>query len=59
MATPLDNQMPTNDVDFFLMGQMEQRKVFRNYITSGGGIQGPYGHILGQGQGPAVLSTKN
>ena len=59
MASPLDKNIPTNDVDFFLMGQMEQRKVFRNYITSGGGIQGPYGHILGQGQGPAVLSTKN
>ena len=57
LATPLDNHIPTNDVDFFLMGQMEQRKTFRNYITSGGDIQGPYGHILGQG--PAVLSTKN
>jgi len=39
------------------MGNMEQRKTFRNYITSGGDIQGPYGHILGQR--PAVLSTKN
>jgi pilus assembly protein CpaC len=57
LASPLDNHLPTNDVDFFLMGQMEQRKTFRNYITSGGDIQGPYGHILGQG--PAVLSTKN
>ena len=28
LATPLDNPIPTNDVDFFLMGQMEQRKVF-------------------------------
>src|SRR2546430_4697857 len=57
LATPDDNHVPSNDVDFFLMGNMEQRKTFRNYITSGGGIQGPYGHILGQG--PAVLSTKN
>src|SRR5439155_11910423 len=57
LATPDDNHIPSNDVDFFLMGQMEQRKTFRNYITSGGDIQGPYGHILGQG--PAVLSTKN
>jgi pilus assembly protein CpaC len=58
LASPLDNHIPTNDVDFFLMGQMEQRKTFRDYITSGGNIQGPYGHIIGQ-QSSAVLSTKN
>jgi pilus assembly protein CpaC len=57
LASPLDNHLPTNDVDFFLMGQMEQRKTFRDYITSGGNIQGPYGHIIGQ-QDTAVLSTK-
>src|SRR5204863_9738278 len=57
LATPDDNHVPSNDIDFFLMGNMEQRKTFRNYITSGGDIQGPYGHILGQG--PAVLTTKN
>jgi pilus assembly protein CpaC len=63
LASPLDSHIPSNDVDFFLMGQMEQRKVYRDYITSGGNIQGPYGHIIGQqviGQpGTAVLSTKN
>jgi pilus assembly protein CpaC len=58
LASPLDNHTPTNDVDFFLMGQMEQRKIFRDYITSGGGLQGPYGHMLGSQPG-AVLSTKN
>ena len=58
LASPLDNHIPTNDIDFFLMGQMEQRKAFRSYITSGGNIQGPYGHIIGQ-QSSAVLSTKN
>ncbi len=57
LASPLDNHIPTNDVDFFLMGQMEQRKVFRDYITSGGNIQGPYGHIIHSELGP--LSTKN
>ena len=63
LASPLDNHLPSNDVDFFLMGEMEQRKVFRDYITSGGNIQGPYGHIIGQQvlgqQGSVVLSTKN
>ena len=64
LASPLDNYMPTNDVDFFLMGEMEQKKKFRDYITSGGDIQGPYGHIIRSE--PAlrtisapVISTKN
>lgn len=63
LATPLDNAMPSNDVDFFLMGQMEQRKAFRDYLTSGGNIQGPYGHIIGQPvvgpPGSGVVSVKN
>jgi pilus assembly protein CpaC len=63
LASPLDNAVPSNDVDFFLMGQMEQRKAFRNYLTSGGNIQGPYGHIIGQQvvapPGSAVVSVKN
>jgi pilus assembly protein CpaC len=46
LASPLDDYLPTNDVDFFLMGQMEQKKKFRDYITSGGDIQGPYGHMI-------------
>jgi len=63
LATPLDNAVPSNDVDFFLMGEMEQRKAFRDYLTSGGNIQGPYGHIIGQQvvgpPGSAVVSVKN
>jgi pilus assembly protein CpaC len=67
LATPDDNHIPSNDVDFFLMGQMEQRKKYREYITSGDGIQGPYGHILGLAPAAApalapaepVVRTKN
>src|SRR5205807_3216323 len=63
LATPDDNHIPSNDVDFFLMGQMEQRKKYREYLTSGGNIQGPYGHIIGQQvvapPGSAVVSVKN
>jgi len=59
LASPLDNHIPANDADFFLMGQMEQRKVFQDYVTSGGGIQGPYGHIISSEPGSPVLSTKN
>ena len=59
LATPFDNHMPTNDVDFFLMGEMEQRKEeIREYVTSGGGIQGPYGHIIATAPpGPTVLAA--
>jgi hypothetical protein len=53
----LDRHVPTNDVDFFLMGHMEERKVYRDYVTSGGGIQGPYGHMLSAQQGPVVLEA--
>ena len=64
LASPLDNYIPTNDVDFFLMGEMEQRKEFRDYITSGGDIQGPYGHMIRSGPAlPAIsappISAKN
>jgi pilus assembly protein CpaC len=63
LASPLDRHVPSNDVDFFLMGHMEERKVFRDYVTSGDGIQGPYGHMLSAQPGPVVLEaplpTKN
>jgi pilus assembly protein CpaC len=64
LASPLDNYLPTNDVDFFLMGDMEQKKKFRDYITSGGDIQGPYGHMIRSSTAlPAIaappISAKN
>lgn len=46
LATPLDKQLPSNDVDFFLMGRPDVRKQFTDYVTSGGELQGPYGHIM-------------
>jgi pilus assembly protein CpaC len=52
LATPFDNTVPSNDVDLFLMGQMEQRKKYTEWVTSGGDIQGPYGYMLGVMQGP-------
>ena len=57
LASPLDNYIPTNDVDFFLMGEMEQKKKFRDYVTSGSGIQGPYGHIIHSGPALTAIST--
>jgi pilus assembly protein CpaC len=46
LATPLDQRLPSNDIDFFLFGQMEARKSYSDYVTSGGDVQGPYGHML-------------
>jgi pilus assembly protein CpaC len=53
LATPFDNTVPSNDVDFFLMGQTEQRKKYNDYVTTGGNLQGPYGYMLGVAQGTA------
>jgi pilus assembly protein CpaC len=58
LATPFDNTVPSNDVDFFLMGQMEQTKKYTDYVTSGGAIQGPYGYMLGIMQGPGATSLQ-
>lgn len=52
LATPFDNTVPSNDVDFFLLGEMERRKQFNEYITSGGNVQGPYGDMIGVVQEP-------
>jgi pilus assembly protein CpaC len=57
LATPFDNTVPSNDVDFFLFGQTEQRKKYTDYVTSGGDIQGPYGYMLGITQGPGAPNT--
>ena len=51
LATPFDNTVPTNDVDFFLMGKTELRKKYTDYVATGGNIQGPYGYMLGVMQG--------
>ena len=54
LATPFDTTVPSNDVDFFLMGQMEQQKKYTDYVASGGDIKGPYGYMLGVMQGPGA-----
>jgi pilus assembly protein CpaC len=46
LATPLDRQLPSNDVDYFLNGQLEVPKVYEDYVAGGGDVQGPYGHII-------------
>ena len=46
LASPLDQRLPSNDIDFFLNGKSEVRKSYSDYVTSGGEVQGPYGHMI-------------
>jgi pilus assembly protein CpaC len=46
LATPFDTTLPANDVDLFLMSDTERKKKYTQFVTSGGGLQGPYGHVL-------------
>jgi pilus assembly protein CpaC len=46
LASPLDARLPSNDVDFFLNGQPEVRQRYNDFVTSGGDVKGPYGHII-------------
>jgi pilus assembly protein CpaC len=46
LATPFDQRLPSNDLDFFLLGQMELRKRYTDYVSSGGNLTGPYGHMI-------------
>ena len=46
LVTPFDSTLSANDIDLFLMGNVERKKKFTEFVTSGGGLQGPYGHVL-------------
>ena len=52
LATPFDKEMPANDVDYFLMGNPSLRKQYTDYVTSGGGVAGPYGYIMPRAPAP-------
>jgi pilus assembly protein CpaC len=46
LATPFDTTLAANDIDLFLMGDTERKKQYTDFVASGGGLNGPYGHIL-------------
>jgi pilus assembly protein CpaC len=52
LATPFDQRLPGNDIDMFLNGQMEVQKEYSDHVISGGGVSGPYGHIIATGASP-------
>jgi pilus assembly protein CpaC len=58
LATPFDNHVPSNDVDFFLFGQTEKTKQYTDFVAGGGDIQGPYGHMIGILQAPQAPLAK-
>ena len=58
LATPFDNTVPSNDFDFFALGKTELTKKYTDYVATGGGIQGPYGHMLGVLQGPDATGVQ-
>jgi pilus assembly protein CpaC len=51
LASPLDQRLPSNDVDFFVNGQTDVPKRYSDYVTSGGDVNGPYGYIIPVEQG--------
>ena len=53
-ATPLDERLPGNDVDVFLVGQPEVKRQYQEFVSKGGEVEGPYGHIVS----PTLTSTR-
>jgi pilus assembly protein CpaC len=51
VATPFDQTMPANDVEFFALGQMEVTPKMIDAFQSGAGVAGPYGFIIDLGEG--------
>ena len=54
LASPLDSRLPSNDVDFFLNGQPEVRKLYQDFVLQGGDLKGPYGHMIDYDLGPTA-----
>jgi pilus assembly protein CpaC len=59
LATPFDKRLPSNDIDFFVNGQMEVPKKYTDYVTSGGDLRGPYGYIIPVEKGASQTVYKN
>jgi pilus assembly protein CpaC len=57
LASPLDDRLPSNDVDFFLNGQPEVRKRYTDFVTSGADLVGPYGHIIAPDGAPGPAAA--
>jgi pilus assembly protein CpaC len=50
-ATPLDQTVPANDVEFFALGQVEVTPKMLKGFQSGSSVAGPFGYIIDLGDG--------
>ena len=46
LRTPLDAAKPSNDAEFFLLGNLEVSSDMQRRFIEGAGVVGPYGHIV-------------
>jgi pilus assembly protein CpaC len=46
LRTPLDAAKPSNDAEFFLLGNLEISSDMQRRFIEGTGVTGPYGHII-------------
>jgi pilus assembly protein CpaC len=46
LRTPFDDVKGSNDVEFFLLGNMEVSRDMRRRFEKGTGVNGPFGHIV-------------
>ena len=46
LVSPLDETVPSNDVELFLLGMLEVDRQLLNRFREGQGAPGPYGHII-------------
>lgn len=46
LRTPLDAKRPSNDVEFFLLGNLEVSNDMQRRFIEGTGVNGPFGHIV-------------
>jgi len=49
LASPLDQTLPANDVEFFALGQMEVTPRMIDAFASGKGVAGPFGYMIDLG----------
>jgi pilus assembly protein CpaC len=46
LRTPLDSVKPSNDAEFFLLGNLEVSSDMQQRFIDGAGVVGPYGHLI-------------
>ena len=51
LTSPLEQRLPSNDVDFFVNGQSDVPKEHSQFETNSGKVEGPYGDLIPSGPG--------